>query len=544
MVCVARALGICAGAVRTKVQLLALGMVLAGGLIAAPAHAAQYTVVGCAGQPASTGGWSGLTSGSHPASIAETCASSGGVMLARLLATQTPAAGTAIWRLNAPANTSVAGVTLSRKVASAGTGYSYVARAVTAAGAVAAIESCATPAACKTLAAKPSVAWAVPRTDLTRLEFYVTCPNTSCQKLASGEAVSVRASRADVTFNDATAPVVTAGPSSAMFGGGAASGVQSITVGFRDVGGGIASTGVQVDGQTVSEVPVSNSSCRTPYRRLVPCPLNVTSTLQFNPASVPDGAHQVRVFARDATGANVGFSQSLPVTTSARGAINGTNGSDQVRVTAGVRRAVESGHRPARARSSMSVAFNTKTVAEGRLVNSAGQPVVGARLSVATAVDRGVPVFADLPNDVVTDSTGRYKVTLPRGPSLVARVQYFARALDTAPAGRALARVKVAAHATFAPRKRHLKRGQRAVFRGHVVGFYRPAGVRVELQGRRRNSYVTLSTAAAGADGTYRVAYRFTHSAHGRFVFRLRIRHFPRFPYYLGYTRPVNVFVR
>jgi hypothetical protein len=24
----------------------------------------------------------------------------------------------------------------------------------------------------------------------------------------------------------------------------------------------------------------------------------------------------------------------------------------------------------------------------------------------------------------------------------------------------------------------------------------------------------------------------------------LRVRHFPRFPYFLGYTRPVNVFVR
>ena len=62
----------------------------------------------------------------------------------------------------------------------------------------------------------------------------------------------------------------------------------------------------------------------------MPCPLTVAATLQFNPASVPDGPHQLRVFARDATGTNVGYSASFPVTTSARGAINGTNGSDQV----------------------------------------------------------------------------------------------------------------------------------------------------------------------------------------------------------------------
>ena len=66
------------------------------------------------------------------------------------------------------------------------------------------------------------------------------------------------------------------------------------------------------------------------------------------------------------------------------------------------------------------------------------------------------------------------------------RVLYFARALDGAPAGHDEARVRVATHASFAPRKRHLRGGQRAVFRGHVVGSYRPAGIRVELQGRRR----------------------------------------------------------
>jgi hypothetical protein len=330
-----------------------------------------------------------------------------------------------------------------------------------------------------------------------------------------------------------------------MFSSGASvSGVQSIAVTFKDLGGGVAATGIQVDGQTVSETPVPNAGCRTPYRRLVPCPLTFAATLQFNPASVPDGPHQVRVFARDATGANVGYSASFPVTTSARGAINGTNGSDQVKLTLGVRRAVSSGHRAPTPHTTLDVPYNAKTVAQGRLVNSAGQPVTGARLTVGTAVDRGVPSFADLPTDVVTDAKGRFKVTLPRGPSWRVRVVYFARALDPSPAGSANARVRVATHATFAPRKRHMRRGQRAVFRGHVVGSYRPTGIRVELQGRRHGSYVTLATAATRPDGTYRVSYAFTSGARGRYVFRLRVRHFPRFPYFLGYSSPANVFVR
>ena len=118
-----------------------------------------------------------------------------------------------------------------------------------------------------------------------------------------------------------------------------------------------------------------------------------------------------------------------------------------------------------------------------------------------------MPAYADLPSDVVTDAQGRFKVTLPRGPSWRVRVLYFARALDATPAGRDDARVRVATHATFAPRRRHMRRGQRAVFRGHVVGSYRPAGIRVELQGRRHGSYVTLATAATRPDGTYRLSY-------------------------------------
>jgi hypothetical protein len=326
--------------------------------------------------------------------------------------------------------------------------------------------------------------------------------------------------------------------------GGPVSGVQSIVTTFKDAGGGVASTGVQVDGRTVGEVPVSSSSCRTPYRKLVPCPLTVSTTLQFNPASVPDGPHQIRVFARDATGANVGYSTSLAVVTSARGALNGRNGSDQARLSIGVRRPVKAGHHAPRAHSTASVAYGSKAVVSGQLRNSSGQPIVGARLVVATAIDRGAPQYADVPADVVTDADGRFKLTLPAGPSVRVRVSYFARALDASPAARDDARVKVLTKATLRAVQRNLGNRVRATFRGRVLGRFRPPGVRVELQGRRGRSYVTLATAATKPDGSYRVTYRFTHSAHGRYVFRVRVRHYPRFPYFLGYSRPVAVFVR
>ncbi|HSS57372.1 MAG TPA: hypothetical protein VLK59_05150, partial [Solirubrobacteraceae bacterium] len=77
---------------------------------------------------------------------------------------------------------------------------------------------------------------------------------------------------------------------------------------------------------------------------------------------------------------------------------------------------MSSGHRAPTPHTTLDVPYNAKTAAQGRLVNSAGQPITGARLTVGTAVDRGVPTFGDLPVDVITASQGRFKVTLPRGP--------------------------------------------------------------------------------------------------------------------------------
>ena len=441
---------------RGKVQLVVLLGALA---LAAPqvpaAHAAQYGVTTCAGQAAGVGGWSGFTRGSHPAKLQETCAT-GGVMYAALQGNVATSAGDAGWQLAAPAATSIAGATLVRKLVVAGTRYTYTARALTPAAAnTQNFESCLNPAGCKDEIARGSLTWTSPRADVNRLEVYVSCAPTAdvaCQKVAGAEAAAVRISRADITLNDTTVPTISSPPSSPMFAtGDPVSGVQAIAASFKDTGGGIASTGIQVDGQTVSEVPVPNSTCRTPYRRLVPCPLSLSSTLQFNPAAVPDGPHQLRVFARDATGSNVGYSQDFAVTTSARGAVNGTNGSDQAKLTVGVRRAVKAGRHAPRTHSTITVPYNAKTIADGRLLNSAGQPVIGARLTVATAVDRGVPVYADLPANVVTDAKGHFKVTLPRGPSRRVRVLYFARALDTTP-GRTRRRPHEGRHA------RHLLR--------------------------------------------------------------------------------------
>jgi hypothetical protein len=247
--------------VRTKVQLLALLAVLA---FASAAHAAEYTVTTCNGRAAANGGWSLFGSGPHTL-FSENCGASGGTMTAVLKGASSAPAGTAGWQVFAPANTVMAGATFYRKVAVAGSGYGFVERGVTpgAASTYPTIESCSGPNGCAAVIKRTSFAWRSPRTDVNRLQAYVQCVPT-CQDL-SGNAASVAISRVDIALSDTKAPTIASGPTSAMFGAsGAVSGVQSIAVGFKDAGGGIASTGVQVDGVTVSEVPVPNSACRAP----------------------------------------------------------------------------------------------------------------------------------------------------------------------------------------------------------------------------------------------------------------------------------------
>lgn len=69
----------------------------------------------------------------------------------------------------------------------------------------------------------------------------------------------------------------------------------------------------------------------------------------------------------------------------------------------------------------------------------------------------------------------------------------------------------------------------------------RPAGIRADLQALRGSRWVTINSADARADGTYRVGYTFTRSARGRFSFRVRVRHFPRFPYFVGASPTIRV---
>ena len=170
-------------------------------------------------QPPAAGGCS--PSGPNTA-LSENCAASGGSMAAVLVGNQAPAASNAGWQVYAPANTTIAGATLYRKLAVAGTGYGYVARGITPAAAnYQVFETCAGPAGCKQEIARGSFAW---RSAARRRQPH---PGLRAVRRAGGpearggEAAAVRITRADIALTDNAAPTISAGPTSTMFGSGA-----------------------------------------------------------------------------------------------------------------------------------------------------------------------------------------------------------------------------------------------------------------------------------------------------------------------------------
>ena len=340
------------GGVSRRSVLLAAIAALAVAVLPATASGAEYSVITCAGQPAGVTGWGAFTGGSFPASTGENCGSSGGAMVATLRGNTSTSPGNAGWQTYAPAGTTIAGATLYRSVVvNGGTYYDYIARGVTPAGAATypTIETCSGTAACKTLSAKPSFAWRAPRGDVNRIQLYVQCaPPVGHRQLREGRQRrgrdrahharrprAQRHERADDQRRPVELDVHRAGA------GQRRADRQHHVQGRRRRRGGHRHPGRRPDQQRAAR-PDLHVPRAVPLQDAVPGERGRQGSSSTRP-SVPDGVHQIRVYARDATGTNVGYSKTYTVTTSARGAVNGTNGSDQVKLTVRARKVVRAG---------------------------------------------------------------------------------------------------------------------------------------------------------------------------------------------------------
>ena len=250
--------------VRIKVQLLFL-LRLRALAFAAPAGAAEYTVVTCNGQAAANGGWALYASGPEHRAVGELRGlgrvdgrragrQPGARRVERRVAglrarqhegrrrdalparSPWPGRATGTWR---------AGSRPPRPT----TRCSRTARARAAASR-------------RSRAARSRGARPAPTSTGSRSTSSASEP---CQKLSGGEAAAVRLSRADIALTDNAAPTITAGPSSAMFGVGRAGerGAEHRRdlQGRRRRRGGDGHRGRR---QTVSETPVPTAAVARP----------------------------------------------------------------------------------------------------------------------------------------------------------------------------------------------------------------------------------------------------------------------------------------
>ena len=182
----------------------------------------------------------------------------------------------------------------------------------------------------------------------------------------------------------------------------------------------------------------------------------------------------------------------------------------------------------------------------GRLLNSSGAPIGGAKLALLTRDLRtGAPLVPR--TTLTTAADGSFRTTVIASASRLLQVAWLSRANDVRFAANGYLTLRARADARLSVSTRRPRVGRSFTISGKLKGVSR-GGVTVIVQGRARGSrrYATFADTTASSTGTFRVRYRFRDRAsRGRqFVFRARIRPTERFPYETGYSQTVTVRVR
>jgi hypothetical protein len=348
----------------------------------------------------------------------------------------------------------------------------------------------------------------------------------------------------DITINDPTAPNVTV-EASGLLAGGARSGSDPVTLTATDNSGirrvelidiTNRAAPVTVGVEDYAEVRTgANRICD--YSQPAPCPTLRRETIRAS--SLGTGARSVLVRVTD-SGGNVTHRGPYRVgvqTPADRGAPNGTNATDAA--TLDVNWAIGGKGR-------RTLDYRDRAGVRGRLVNSAGAPIAGAKVALLTRDQRrDAPLVPR--TTLVTGADGTFRTTVSATASRLLHFGWISHANDVRFAANSYLTLRTRAAAQLKVSTRRPRVGRRFTIRGRLLGVSRKA-VTVIVQGRARGSrrYSTFADTTTTRSGRFKVRYRFRDSGSRgrRFVFRARIRPTERFPYETGYSRTVTVRVR
>ena len=375
-----------------------------------------------------------------------------------------------------------------------------------------------------------------------------TARGTPCSSTGSAHiANNIRGAQIDVS--DPAAPKDLTVDASGLLRGGQVAGSDPVRVkvtdpsGIRrleiiDVTGAPAVVGAE-DYYAEGGGVTADRGASCDYRFTAPCPqLSYGETLRAS--SLQAGRRKLIVRATDAGGNIVdrGPYEVDIVSPSDRGALNGGNatetGSISVRFTKG------------KSRTRRTVSYNTKAGVTGRLLNSAGQPITGARVAV---LSRDLDAHdAKLRTYLTTDGDGRFSY---RASAYASRLYQFAWAShlnDVRFAANGYVTLRARASASLKPSPRSVRVGRRVRLSGRLAGKRPRRSVDIVAQGRAgsHGKFRTFADGTIGRDGRFRVSYRFRDPAsRGRtFQFRIKIERDSGFAYSGGYSRIAKVRVR
>jgi hypothetical protein len=383
-----------------------------------------------------------------------------------------------------------------------------------------------------------------------------------CSGSADPEAQAL-VSGGSFTLLDSTVPSV-ANVSGSLIVGGTLTGEDTITFTASDSGGGVYSATVLVDGrQVVGTVPNSNgglcvnlapsSSATMAFAAPQPCPTTQNISIPLDTTQFSAGQHHLRVVVTDAAGdqvtaydgtISIANPNDAPASTvigpgsplALRGPANGTNASDQAKLTARWK---------STAKATRTSGYGAADRVMGRLTALGGVGIGSAGIDVyETPAYHGAGTRRI--GGVSTGPTGQWTLTLPRGVSSGAlRFDYRSHQNDTVAAASATLRLRVHAGIALKIAPRSASVGRKIFFSGVLHGAPIPeGGKQLVLEASSGGEWVQFDTIRTDARGRYRASYRFKFPGPVTYRFRVLSRYEADFPFLYGTSNVVGVHER
>lgn len=352
---------------------------------------------------------------------------------------------------------------------------------------------------------------------------------------AGGEQASVAASRTEVVLRDDSAPTVLA--SGTLSGGGTIGDILSADFEASDVGGGVASVALEIDGRIEDSV-APGGACAEPFVERQPCPTDSAGQLQLDTAGIDGGPHTWEITATDAAG-NVGssgvgaFYLSSPPASPLPPVDTPTNGVPAVNDPV------------VRFDKKLNKVRTGSTTISGRVLTKSGQPVVGATIVLQT-LDIGVYDSDEKSGGtVVTDADGRFSVKV-RADGAKRVTAFFSPFSGAAPTAMFSTIVRQELSLTAKASPRVVKPRGTVAISGRLSGAGDAAkDAPVEIQAVIRGKWRAIGVEEARSSGSYRWEYEFVNvRRNADFRFRAVVRRNAAWPWPSEFTSPVKVSIR